>query len=89
MAAAPTSRPSTPVVVMIVVGLVGVITTWALAPYLLGIFILLMLAAAVTITVIQNKKLKRARCPHCNYDTSGLPRTAMKCPECGRLLTDK
>jgi len=82
----PPSRSNRAVVAIIVIGLVGAIVTWALAPYLLGPFIFVMLAAAVTITMIQNTQT-RARCPHCKYDLRGLPQSTIKCPECGRLLS--
>lgn len=82
------SRSNAPVIVIIVVGIVGALVTWSLAPYLLGPFIFVMLGAAIAMTLIQNKR-GRARCPHCGYDRRGLPRETIKCPECGRLLTDR
>ena len=83
---APTPTRSSPAVVAIIIlGLVGAIVTWSLAPYLLGPFIFVMLGAAVAITVIQNKRRLPPRCPYCGYDLRGLPKTATKCPECGRF----
>jgi hypothetical protein len=87
MADASPSRPNRAVVAMIIIGIVGALVTWSLAPYLLGLFIFLMLGAAMSIAVIQSKqKAAPARCPHCNYDLRGLPRDTEKCPECGRAL---
>lgn len=88
MPQAPPPRYNAPVIAMIVLGLVGAIVTWSIAPYLLGPFIFVMLAAAVAITIVQNKQA-RARCPHCNYDLRGLPSDTIKCPECGRLLSGR
>jgi hypothetical protein len=86
---APTpSRPSGVVIAVIIIGIVGALVVWSFAPYLLGLFVFLLLGAAMTIAVIQSKQGKPlARCPHCNYDLRGLPRDTMKCPECGRLLS--
>ena len=88
MPQAPSPRYNGPVIAMIVVGLVGAIVTWSLAPYLLGPFIFVMLGAAIAITLVQNRQA-RARCPHCGYDLRGLPKNTIKCPECGRLLSDR
>jgi predicted RNA-binding Zn-ribbon protein involved in translation (DUF1610 family) len=84
------SRTNTAVIIIAVVGVVGAITTWALAPYLLGFFIFAMLGAAMTVTVIQNKnRASLAKCPRCGYNIRGLPKDAEKCPECGWLLANR
>jgi hypothetical protein len=73
---------------MVLLGIVGALVTWSLAPYLLGPFIFVMLAAAIAITIHQKRRAE-ARCPHCRYDLRGLPKNTIKCPECGRLLTGR
>ena len=84
------SRTNSAVIIIAVVGVVGAILTWALAPYLLGVFIFAMLGAAITVTIIQNKnRAALAKCPHCGYDIRGLPKLTEKCPECGWVLADR
>ena len=76
--------------IIAVVGVVGAITTWALAPYLLGLFIFAMLGAAMTVTVIQKKnRADLTKCPQCGYNIRELPKSTEKCPECGWVLADR